>query len=155
MLMVMKTQTTTIALIAAILSLNGCFSESTAPVINLVVDEHVSVNSLDWHGRYVGVVPCADCPGIETVITLNQDHTYQLRTRYLGKDDRIFERQGKFVWEENGNVIVMQDFPEGPDRYHVGENVLFQLDKQGKRITGDLAESYILRKVMDNQARDP
>jgi copper homeostasis protein (lipoprotein) len=155
MVMVMKTQTTTIALIAAILTLNGCFSESTAPVTNLVADEHVSANSLDWHGRYVGVVPCADCPGIETVITLNQDYTYQLRTRYLDRDDRIFERRGNFVWEENGNVIVIQDFPEGSDRYHVGENVLFQLDKQGKRITGELAENYILHKAMDNHVGDP
>lgn len=146
----MKTQIVATALVIVILSIGGCFSESAISTTHFAENEHVSVNSLDWHGRYAGVVPCADCPGIETIITLNQDHTYQLRTRYLGKDDRIFERQGNFVWEENGNVIHMQDFPEGADRYHVGENVLFQLDKQGKRITGDLAENYILRKVMDN-----
>jgi len=31
-----------------------------------------------------------------------------------------------------------------PDSYHVGENRLIQLDMQGERITGALAERYVL-----------
>jgi heat shock protein HslJ len=73
----------------------------------------------------------------------------------LGKDDRVFERQGTFVWEESGNVIFLKGLSEGPNRYHVGENLLFQLDKQGQKITGDLAENYILRKVADGNASAP
>ncbi|HSH50375.1 MAG TPA: copper resistance protein NlpE N-terminal domain-containing protein, partial [Bacteroidales bacterium] len=29
-------------------------------------DMHTSEISLDWQGTYKGVLPCADCPGIET-----------------------------------------------------------------------------------------
>ena len=36
-------------------------------------DQHNSRNSLDWNGVYKGVLPCADCEGIETVITLLND----------------------------------------------------------------------------------
>ena len=148
----MRTQIAIVTLIAAAFSLTGCFSKAAAPMANRTATQHTSENSLDWYGSYAGVVPCADCAGIETFITINKDLSYQLRTRYLGKDDRIFERQGIFVWEENGNVIYLKGLSEGPNRYHVGENLLFQLDKQGKRITGDLAENYILRKVADGDA---
>jgi copper homeostasis protein (lipoprotein) len=148
----MRTQIAIVTLIVAAFSLSGCFSKAATPMANQTTTQHTSKNSLDWYGSYAGVIPCADCAGIETWITLNKDLSYRLRTRYLGKDDRVFERQGTFVWEENGNVIYLKDLSEGPNRYHVGENLLFQLDKQGKRITGDLAEKYILRKVADSNA---
>lgn len=151
----MRTQVAIVTLMAATFSLSGCCSKAATPMANQTATQHTSQNSLDWYGSYAGVVPCADCAGIETFITLDKDLSYQLRTRYLGKDDRIFERQGTFVWEENGNVIYLKGLSEGPNRYHVGENLLFQLDKQGKRITGDLAENYILRKVADGNVRAP
>ena len=34
-----------------------------------------SATSLDWEGVYRGVVPCADCEGIVTTITLRRDGT--------------------------------------------------------------------------------
>ena len=54
---------------------------------NWTATQHTSEISRDWYGSYAGVVPCADCAGIETSIPLNEDLSYQLRTRYLGKDD--------------------------------------------------------------------
>ena len=45
-------------------------------------------------------------------------------------------------------IVPRRVISEGPDRYHVGENVLLQLDKQGRRITGDPAEKYVLRKEL-------
>ncbi len=39
-------------------------------------DMHTSENSLDWHGTYYGVTPCASCPGIETELTLTPDLNY-------------------------------------------------------------------------------
>ena len=48
------------------------------------VDMHNSRNSLDWVGIYEGVLPCADCPGIKTRLTLNYDGSYRLVTRAQG-----------------------------------------------------------------------
>ena len=31
---------------------------------------HNSRNALDWAGTYEGVLPCADCPGIQTRLSL-------------------------------------------------------------------------------------
>jgi len=105
-----------------------------------------SMTSVDWAGSYSGVVPCADCEGIETTLTLNSDRTYVMRTKYLGRDDKVFEQKGTFTWDEGGGKIQLQDMVGGPDRYLVGENVLIQLDKEGNRITGELADKYLLHK---------
>jgi len=105
--------------------------------------------SVDWDGTYFGIVPCADCPGIETRITLNKDETYHISWKYQDRDDKVFQNSGKFQWDDDGGIIILEDMDKDkfPDRYRVGENRLFQLDKDGNKITGDLAQNYILSKV--------
>jgi len=111
-----------------------------------VADGHNSANSLDWAGVYKGVLPCADCEGIETSLTLNMDNGYQLSTTYLGKDATSFKQQGRFEWDAKGSVIRLLNQKDGPALYKVGENQLFQLDMEGQLITGDLADNYKLMK---------
>jgi uncharacterized lipoprotein NlpE involved in copper resistance len=106
-----------------------------------------SMVSLDWDGTYSGTVPCADCQGIETSLTLNKDKTYRLKTKCLGKSDKVYEKTGTFTWNTEGSTIMLMGISNAPSQYAVGENVLFQLDMSGKRITGNLADSYKLRKV--------
>lgn len=109
-------------------------------------DAHSSRNSLDWWGRYFGVLPCADCEGIETVIVLNRDNTYVLRSVYLGKgDDTPFETSGEFVWNDAGSIMILQGLQNRPNRYIVGEGSLRQLDMAGQRIAGRLADRYVLK----------
>lgn len=109
-------------------------------------DEHNALNSLDFMGIYSGVLPCADCEGIETTIELGSGNSYVKKIIYLGKDDQqIVETGGTFTWNEAGNTITLNE-EEMPNQYFVGENVLFHLDMEGNRITGELAEKYELRK---------
>ncbi|WP_262249168.1 copper resistance protein NlpE N-terminal domain-containing protein [Parapedobacter soli] len=105
---------------------------------------HNSRNSVDWAGTYQGTLPCADCPGIRYAITLNEDNTYSLKTRYLEKGDSTFTESGTFAWDDNGGKITLADRGE---KFQVGENQLFHLDMEGNRITGNLADHYILKKV--------
>ena len=109
-------------------------------------DIHNSQNSLDWAGVYTGTVPCADCEGIETRISLTSNNEYIRTLTYLGKSDGVFEDKGAITWAENGNIITLGE-GEGAQSYHVGENMLFHLDREGQRITGDLAEKYQLMKA--------
>lgn len=109
--------------------------------------------SLDWAGIYTGVVPCADCAGIATTIRLSQDRTYRMTTIYQGKGAEAFVNEGTFAWNAQGNKITLSGIENGPSQYLVGENILVQLDLDGNRITGNLAENYQLRKteqVSDN-----
>jgi len=55
-----------------------------------------SLNSLDWPGIYRGVLPCADCEGIETEIKINADLTYVISSTYLGKNEEAFKESRCF-----------------------------------------------------------
>jgi uncharacterized lipoprotein NlpE involved in copper resistance len=115
---------------------------------NEMATGHNSRNSLDWQGTYNGILPCADCEGIQTVILLNSDLTYTLKTKYLGKADSVFESSGTFNWNDSGNTITLNNIENNRSAsYFVGENTLTQLDLKGNKITGDLANSYILKKT--------
>jgi len=108
---------------------------------------HNSENSLDWSGTYQGTLPCADCPGIRYVLTLKEDNTYQLKTQYLERSDSVNTDSGTFEWDKSGSQITLANRGE---KFQVGENQLFHLDMEGNRITGNLAEHYILTKATDN-----
>ncbi|HSI77424.1 MAG TPA: copper resistance protein NlpE N-terminal domain-containing protein [Lunatimonas sp.] len=103
--------------------------------------------SLDWAGTYTGVIPCADCEGIATTVDLNSDRTYRMSTTYKGKSEEKFVQEGTFFWNELGNIITLNGIKNGASQYLVGENTLFQLDLEGNRITGNLAENYQLLKT--------
>lgn len=110
------------------------------------IDSHTSQMALDYWGIYKGVLPCADCEGIETVIELDSDFTYVKKTIYLGKGDNLVkETSGTYSWNDSGNIITLAG-EDAPNQYFVGENVLFHLDMNGDRITGNLAEKYKLNK---------
>lgn len=137
------------------LFLASCNSSSTNPEAgdssqdtndSIVIDGHNSANSLDVEGTYIGILPCADCEGIETEITLNKDLTFVKRSKYLGKDNKVFEENGSFSWNPAGNTITLSGIKNAPNQYFVGENKLQQLDMEGRKITGDLFEKYILTK---------
>ena len=119
---------------------------STDAGIQAAANSHNSANALDWAGVYKGVVPCADCEGIDTLLRLNMDNSYQLSTVYLGKDATPFKQAGSFEWDAKGSVIRLLNQKDGPALYKVVENQLIQLDMQGQLITGALAENYKLNK---------
>ena len=124
-------------------------NQTIQPSINHTVDIHTSQNALDWQGTYEGITPCADCEGIATQLHLFHDGTYKLSTQYLGKNKKVFVEKGTFTWDQHGRVITLNNLEPNTmsTRYQVGENQLFQLDGEGQRITGDLANRFILNKV--------
>jgi len=108
------------------------------------------MNSLSWAGTYEGTTPCADCPGIETRLTLRYDESYELTTKYLDKSDSLFKTTGSFSWNETGNKITLDvDRNSRPSEYLVQENRVIQLNMNGEQITGTLSDSYVLEKLSD------
>ncbi len=110
-----------------------------------------SNNSLDWEGIYTSVVPCADCEGIQTTIVLNNNKTYERRTRYIGKDDNEFVESGTFTWDDNGREITLSGDDKGnaSTKFLVGENKITPLDMDGNRMEADVESKYVLAKVSD------
>ena len=108
------------------------------------LDIHNAETSLDYRGTYRGVLPAADCPGIETTLTLKPDGTYSLHEEYLERDAR-FDAEGAYTL--HGNLLTL----EGSDTtwYKVEENRLRRLTTDRKEVEGPLAEHYVLRKTAE------
>ncbi len=140
----MKTKLFKIIIVAFVIGVVACNSSQKPNTNKSITVGDNSMVSLDWNGTYQGILPCADCVGIRTQLTLNNDLTFVLMTQYSGKNDSVFKEVGKFVWNENGSSITLDN--KNKQAYQVGENILFHLDKSGKRITGDLSDRYILEK---------
>ncbi len=108
---------------------------------------HTTQNSVDYAGTYKGITPCADCEGIEVELTILMDSTYSHSMKYLGKGDgQPVVKTGSYVWVDGG-TIQLEGIADGPSKYKVGEGRIWQLDMQGNKIEGELAEKYILTKT--------
>lgn len=140
----MKTLRFLLSVIIIFSGISSCKTAQKAQSNPLQTTGENSMNSVDWQGTYLGVLPCADCEGIKTKIVLNKDLSYTLETMYLGKDNKVFKSQGNFKWDEKGGKITLGETEK--QIYQVGENKLISLDKDGRKITGDLADKYILGK---------
>ena len=166
----------TIALVLAII-ISGCAATPTVPPaayqppdnaeeMEITEMHHNARNSLDWHGVYQGVIPSASGMGIRVELVLWQDEVgagaFSLTYEYLQDDMPIPElansswaqwseqagsESGTFIWDETGNIIRL-DLNNWPPYYRVGENMLTQLDMSGNPITGELADSYVLTRII-------
>lgn len=125
----------------------GCVTRKKTTNVSAMAtpDGHSSQLALDWKGTYSGILPCADCEGIETLISLNEDNTFRFSQKYLGKENKPFITSGTFTWAKDGNSIVLS-MGDNSRALQVGENQLFWLDNNGNRIDGDLAMHYRLQK---------
>lgn len=113
---------------------------------NVAPDMHTSEMVLDYHGVYEGTLPCADCEGIKTQLTVNDDNTFVLVSDYLGEEDAKFEDKGTYSIE-NGEILITQDEDGEQKYYKLQEGSLAQLDADKKLIEGDMAPFYVLTKV--------
>jgi len=87
---------------------------------------------------YQGVLPCADCGGLETALFLDEDGTFVLQETYRGtKDgDQTFADYGK--WARTADKLVLTD-SNGEKRYFrpMGKS-LEMLDRSGVPIESKL-----------------
>jgi uncharacterized lipoprotein NlpE involved in copper resistance len=114
---------------------------------DFIADIHNAENALDYEGTYKGTFPAADCPGIETTLTLNNDRTFTLDSKYIDRN-QTYNESGKYTLKGNLLTLVSNDGEE--EYYKVEENRLRKLDRDKKEITGDLAGYYILKKELQN-----
>ena len=116
-----------VLVLAAVMA--GCMprKEGSDPVMARQADLHTSQNSLDWAGVYEGVLPCADCPGIQTRLTLNRDESYELSSLYVDRDKTPRVVRGRFSWQPNGNAITLDGQARG-QQFAVGEGRIALLE---------------------------
>jgi copper homeostasis protein (lipoprotein) len=100
---------------------------------------------------YRGLLPCADCSGIETSLFLAEDGTYVLQEHYTGDEKptdtaaetRVFATYGR--WARTADKLVLTS-REGEKRYfRAHEKSLEMLDRNGTPISS--AFNYTLQSV--------
>lgn len=102
------------------------------------------------YGVYYGIVPCASCSGIETILTLQKNDSFLLQTKYL-VDSPIqnFENiKGSFSINDNILTLNINSKYSMPNQYKIKSNEIIQLDLEGNEIKGNLAQLYILSKSL-------
>jgi len=84
---------------------------------------------------YTGVLPCADCPGIEYHLDLFPDRAYYLRRVYRGRHDGSFDDIGAWEVTAAGRTLVLHGAREERPRFAIkDEMMLTKLDLEGQPI---------------------
>ncbi len=90
-------------------------------------------------GTYAGMLPCADCPGIDSTIAFTPEGSYTLSETYQDADQSSFVSKGTWSLRGDGKAVLLD--PEDKDEYDrsfaiVSPTELRALDQQGKPIAG-------------------
>ena len=104
-------------------------------------------------GVYADTVPCNDCQGIATRLTLKPDSLYELREQYLGRTDPAVSQRGP--WRVRGQVLTLAPSGSAPGRsYQVAANQSLQLlDATGQPMP-DGTQGYTLHYRSDGDLNE-
>ncbi|MDH7452493.1 copper resistance protein NlpE [Luteimonas composti] len=97
-------------------------------------------------GRFAGILPCADCPGIEMRLEIASEGTFALRQTYQARDTTT-SLTGTWTVDEAGKRLLLDpDSKDEADRVFeiVSRDELRALDASGRPIDSTL--NYSLRR---------
>lgn len=97
-----------------------------------------------FEGTYVGLLPCASCPGISTHATFFDDNKVAITSLYYDSDDTSQTEWG--TWEVNGKILTATMPYETTYHYvQLSDEVIMMTDSVGTP-SENLAENYQLTK---------
>lgn len=110
-----------------------------------IANEEARVNELA--AFYTGTMPCPDCDGIETILTLNADEqrTFTLEEQYQGKESKVVESAGTWTL---ANDVVSLNAQTGVRKYQITSEGLVSLNDDGSQRDQESAKKYLLKKVL-------
>jgi len=96
---------------------------------------------------FAGVLPCADCAGMEHHLDVMPDGSYALRTRYLGREgEPAFDDIGTWALSSDGITLALKGGREAPLFFSIEDaGTLRKLDLSGRPIESGL--DYDLRRA--------
>lgn len=126
-------------------------AEDKPVVVDSVVADAVVAAPPVTAANYAGTLPCADCAGIQTELTLRSDSTWSMHIIYdkrpaKGPGSNEFNESGKWMMHGSDTVHLMGR-TDAPSMYIKTDSSLIQLGMDGKKIDGKLAAKYVLKKM--------
>ncbi len=95
---------------------------------------------------FTGMLPCADCEGIEYHVDFFKDGAFFLRNVYLGKPEGTSDDVGRYALSTDGVTLVLQGGREAPLYFSIEDaNTLRKLDIDARPIESGL--NYDLTRV--------
>lgn len=103
-------------------------------------------DTTNWPGTYRSILPCEDCRGIDTRITLHRDMTFTLKIRHQGGAGQQLQIGGYFHWTQPANQLELEglDTAVFATLYALEPGYLIQLGNDGKYPENEL---YRLEKL--------
>lgn len=117
---------------------------STAPV-----PDGARVDDRNIVGDYEGVLPCADCEGIRTHLSLQPGYRYQMQETYLGKSALVFNDHGSWSLAPDSRRLDLMSSGRRSYARHfhgVSPQQLRALDRNGAEIA-DTRANLALQRV--------
>ncbi len=105
-----------------------------------------TMSESSFTGTYSGELPCADCEAIKTSLSLQGDRTFVLNMEYLGSEASDIQVVGTYNYNEQSQVITLENAADGPSKFLYENGKIWQLDQNEDKIKGDLADRYVLTK---------
>ncbi|WP_428232332.1 copper resistance protein NlpE [Flavobacterium sp.] len=145
-------------------SCNSKKKEETIQAPSKINDVESTEKTLGKVTVYEGVLPCADCEGIETVLKIYQgdgtieSHTFELSTVYKGKHpEKKFVEKGKYNVERglgndpDGTIYILNyDKPESAQTFYgysaKNPDKVFLLDNKREKIKSKLNYALTLNE---------
>lgn len=105
-------------------------------------------------GIFYGVLPCADCPGIEHHLELFADGAFYLRTSYQDREGGPYDDIGSWLRSSDGRTLALFGGREAPRRFEIaGPDRLEMLDLEGRPIESAL--NYTLERDDSRERIEP
>lgn len=84
---------------------------------------------------FAGKLPCADCDGVKTTLTLQGNHAYELHSLYIDKGDPFTEK-GTWQKEEKNKmqVYALTSQSHVMSYYKIGDSLITMLDMHANPI---------------------
>lgn len=136
----MKKTILSLVAVMTLFGLMGCNNRGEVQTVSPVQREELTSMQQSWRG----LLPCADCEGIETSLFLEKDGTWVMNQGYQGgKTTAEFATYGS--WARTADKLVLTD-ETGEKRYfRVKGEALEMLDREGNPIHSGL--NYTLQPV--------
>lgn len=122
-------------------ALIGCNNRSDVDVIQPTRVAELTPMQQSWRG----ILPCADCEGIETSLFLEKDGTWVMNERYQGVREEPSSFASYGTWARTADKLVLTDSQGEKSYYRAKGDALEMLDREGNPIESQF--NYTLAPV--------
>lgn len=135
--------------VISLFTLMGCNNRAEVDTLSPAQAAELKPMPQSWRG----VLPCADCEGIETSLFLEKDGTWVMNERYLGAREEPSSFASYGTWARTADKLVLTDSKGEKSYYRAKGDALEMLDREGNPIESQF--NYTLEPAQSSLPMTP